>query len=68
MLLNMHVICNMSCYFLDEPTQSLQKLIKSKLQDGMKNDRKYPNCEMEPKLAKKKFKLRDGDYRYLAIL
>ena len=27
----------------------------------MKNDGKYPNCEMEPKLAKvKKSKLRDG--------
>ena len=32
--------------------KKLSKEKKSKLQDGMKNDGKYPNCEIEPKLAK----------------
>ena len=32
--------------------QKVVKRKKSKLRDGMKNDGKYPNCEIEPKLAK----------------
>ena len=34
--------------------QKVAKSKKFKLRDGMENDGKYPNCEMEPKLAKVK--------------
>jgi len=34
--------------------QKVAKSKKFKLRDGMQKDGKYPNCEIEPKLAKVK--------------